>query len=96
MGFFERDNGEFIVGIRYGLGLKSATLDVWTLSFLETSLYGLYPPHDVDMMLSEEACKAYCVNDTTCVAMTSKNDGSGLCTLKRTTFICIVLIIKEN
>ncbi|PWA48654.1 S-locus glycoprotein domain-containing protein [Artemisia annua] len=50
----------------------------------------IYPPHDVDMMLSEEACKAYCVNDTNCVAMspmTSKNDGSGLCTLKRTTFI---------
>ncbi|PWA96017.1 S-locus glycoprotein domain-containing protein [Artemisia annua] len=53
----------------------------------QTNLYGLYPPHDVDMMLSEEACKAYCVNDTTCVAITSKNDGSGLCTLKRTTFI---------
>lgn len=53
----------------------------------QTNLYGLYPPHDVDMMLSEEACKDYCSNDTTCFAMTSKNDGSGLCTLKRTTFI---------
>ncbi|GJY13157.1 G-type lectin S-receptor-like serine/threonine-protein kinase SD3-1 [Tanacetum coccineum] len=57
------------------------------LAMKQTNLYGLYPPHDIDMMLSEEACKAYCVNDTTCVAMTSKNDGSGLCTLKRTTFI---------
>ncbi|KAK6937015.1 Bulb-type lectin domain [Dillenia turbinata] len=50
-------------------------------------LYGLYPPHDVNVMLSEEACKKYCDNDTTCIAATSKNDGSGLCTIKRTSFI---------
>ncbi|XP_042751724.1 G-type lectin S-receptor-like serine/threonine-protein kinase SD3-1 [Lactuca sativa] len=53
----------------------------------QTVLYGLYPPHDIDMMLSEESCKEYCSNDTTCLALTSKNDGSGLCTLKRTGFI---------
>lgn len=53
----------------------------------QTVLYGLYPPHDVDMMLNEEDCKEYCSKDSTCVALTSKNDGSGLCTLKRTAFI---------
>ncbi|XP_071733640.1 G-type lectin S-receptor-like serine/threonine-protein kinase SD3-1 [Rutidosis leptorrhynchoides] len=53
----------------------------------QTVLYGLYPPHDIDMMLNEEDCKAYCSNDTTCLALTSKNDGSGLCKLKRTAYI---------
>lgn len=53
----------------------------------QTVLYGLYPPHDVDMLLSEEACKEYCSNDTACIAATSANDGSGLCTIKRTSFI---------
>ncbi|KAL2487755.1 G-type lectin S-receptor-like serine/threonine-protein kinase SD3-1 [Forsythia ovata] len=53
----------------------------------QTVLYGLYPPHDVDMLLSEEACKEYCSSDTTCIAATSANDGSGLCTIKRTSFI---------
>nr|XP_043633099.1 G-type lectin S-receptor-like serine/threonine-protein kinase SD3-1 [Erigeron canadensis] len=53
----------------------------------QTVLYGLYPPHDIDMMLSEKECKEYCSNDTTCLALTSKNDGSGICTLKRTAFI---------
>ncbi|KAJ0021557.1 hypothetical protein Pint_31403 [Pistacia integerrima] len=52
-----------------------------------TVLYGLYPPRDVDMMLSEKACKEYCSNDSTCIAVTSKNDGSGVCTVKRTSFI---------
>ncbi|PIA53935.1 hypothetical protein AQUCO_00900479v1 [Aquilegia coerulea] len=52
-----------------------------------TVLYGLYPPHDVGVMLNQEACKAYCLNDTTCVAATSANDGSGLCMIKRTSFI---------
>ncbi|CAL5357915.1 unnamed protein product [Camellia sinensis] len=53
----------------------------------QTVLYGLYPPQDVDMMLNEKACKQYCFNDTTCIAVTSKNDGSGLCTIKKTSFI---------
>ncbi|XP_057956451.1 G-type lectin S-receptor-like serine/threonine-protein kinase SD3-1 [Malania oleifera] len=52
-----------------------------------TVLYGLYPPHDVDTMLSEDACKQFCSNDTTCMAVTSRNDGSGVCTVKRTSFI---------
>ncbi|KAJ9555485.1 hypothetical protein OSB04_010099 [Centaurea solstitialis] len=56
-------------------------------SLKQTDLYGLYPPHDVEMMLSEDACKDLCSNDTGCFAVTSKNDGSGLCTLKRTGFI---------
>ncbi|GMH07494.1 hypothetical protein Nepgr_009334 [Nepenthes gracilis] len=50
-------------------------------------LYGLYPPHDVDIMLNEEDCRQYCLNETSCIAVTSKNDGSGLCTIKRTSFI---------
>ncbi|KAI3791281.1 hypothetical protein L2E82_05004 [Cichorium intybus] len=53
----------------------------------QTVLYGLYPPHDINMMLNEESCKEYCSKDATCLAVTSKNDGSGLCTLKRTAFI---------
>ncbi|KAL8529121.1 hypothetical protein ACS0TY_006549 [Phlomoides rotata] len=53
----------------------------------QTVLYGLYPSHDVEMSLSETDCKGYCSNDTTCIAATSMNDGSGRCTLKRTTFV---------
>ncbi|KAK2995443.1 hypothetical protein RJ640_002740 [Escallonia rubra] len=53
----------------------------------QTVLYGLYPPHDFDISLSQEACREYCSNDTSCIAVTSKNDGSGLCTVKRTSFI---------
>ncbi|KAL5708529.1 hypothetical protein ACHQM5_019317 [Ranunculus cassubicifolius] len=52
-----------------------------------TVLYDLYPPHDVHLMLNQEACKDYCLNDTSCVAATSMNDGSGLCTIKTTIFI---------
>uniref|UniRef100_A0A7N0UFB6 Receptor-like serine/threonine-protein kinase n=1 Tax=Kalanchoe fedtschenkoi TaxID=63787 RepID=A0A7N0UFB6_KALFE len=52
-----------------------------------TSLYAVYPPGDFEVMLSEKACKEYCSNDTTCIAITSRNDGSGLCTVKRTSFI---------
>ncbi|XAR59946.1 Non-specific serine/threonine protein kinase [Bertholletia excelsa] len=57
------------------------------LPIRQTVLYGLYPPEDVEMMLSEKACKEYCSNDTACFAVTAKNDGSGLCTIKRTSFI---------
>ncbi|KAJ4835430.1 hypothetical protein Tsubulata_037698 [Turnera subulata] len=53
----------------------------------QTDLYGLYPPQDVDMWLSEKSCKEYCSNDSSCIAATSKNDGSGICTIKRTGFI---------
>ncbi|KAF8395999.1 hypothetical protein HHK36_017610 [Tetracentron sinense] len=53
----------------------------------QTVLYGLYPPHDVDIMFSEEACKEYCSKDTSCLAVTAKNDGSGLCTIKKTSFV---------
>ncbi|XP_047324248.1 G-type lectin S-receptor-like serine/threonine-protein kinase SD3-1 [Impatiens glandulifera] len=53
----------------------------------QTVLYGLYPPNDVDLLLSQEDCKQYCSRDSTCVAVTSRNDGSGICTVKRTGFI---------
>ncbi|XP_042513379.1 G-type lectin S-receptor-like serine/threonine-protein kinase SD3-1 [Macadamia integrifolia] len=53
----------------------------------QTVLYGLYPPHDIDIMLSEKACKKYCAEDSSCIAVTSKNDGSGLCKIKRTSYI---------
>ncbi|CAO2836827.1 unnamed protein product [Amaranthus hypochondriacus] len=53
----------------------------------QTVLYGLYPPHDFDLMLNMDDCKAYCSNDTSCIAATSKNEGSGICTIKRTGFI---------
>lgn len=57
------------------------------LALSQTVLYGLYPSHDVEMSLSEMDCRGYCLNDTTCIAATSMNDGSGRCTLKRTTFV---------
>lgn len=53
----------------------------------QTVLYSLYPPHDVDVMLSSEACRQYCLNDSSCFAVTAKNDGSGVCTIKRTSYI---------
>ncbi|KAL3529770.1 hypothetical protein ACH5RR_009092 [Cinchona calisaya] len=53
----------------------------------QTVLYGLYPPNDVKIFLSQNDCKNYCLNDTTCIAATSMNDGSRLCTVKRTSFI---------
>ncbi|KAI3750084.1 hypothetical protein L2E82_20709 [Cichorium intybus] len=39
------------------------------------------------MMLKILHCKEYCSKDATCLGVTSKNDGSGLCSLKRTEFI---------
>lgn len=53
----------------------------------QTVLYGLYPPNDVNLLLSQNDCKNYCSNDSTCIAATSMNDGSGRCTVKRTSFI---------
>lgn len=50
-------------------------------------LYSLYPPHDINIMLSLEACKLYCLNDSSCFAVTVKNDGSGVCIVKKTSFI---------
>lgn len=67
--------------------LSNCKMRTSMLVMKQTVLYGLYPPHDVDLMLGQEACKEYCSNDTTCIAATSKNDGSGLCTVKRTSFI---------
>lgn len=56
-------------------------------TFKQTFLYSLYPPHDVEIMLNLDACRSYCLNDSSCFAVTAKNDGSGLCTIKRTSFI---------
>ncbi|ONK59694.1 uncharacterized protein A4U43_C08F9380 [Asparagus officinalis] len=53
----------------------------------KTVLYSLYPPHDVVVMLSLDACRQYCLNDTSCFAATANNDGSGICTIKKTSFI---------
>ncbi|KAI3823182.1 hypothetical protein L1987_04614 [Smallanthus sonchifolius] len=74
-------------GCKKMVDLENCKTHTSMLVMKQTVLYGLYPPHDVDMMLSEEDCKDYCSNDTTCYALTSRNDGSGLCTLKRTVFI---------
>ncbi|KAK1259879.1 G-type lectin S-receptor-like serine/threonine-protein kinase SD3-1 [Acorus gramineus] len=52
-----------------------------------TEIYSLYPPHDVRLMLSLDACKDFCLNDSSCFASTSRNDGSGLCTIKKTSYI---------
>lgn len=74
-------------GCKKMVDLSNCKMHTSMILMKQTVLYGLYPPHDVDMMLGQEACKEYCSNDTTCIAVTSKNDGSGLCTVKRTSFI---------
>ncbi|KAL1834314.1 hypothetical protein ACET3Z_003965 [Daucus carota] len=74
-------------GCKKMIDLSNCKMRTSMLVMKQTVLYGLYPPHDVDLMLGQEACRAYCSNDTTCIAATSKNDGSGLCTVKRTSFI---------
>ncbi|XVF04537.1 hypothetical protein REPUB_Repub05bG0092100 [Reevesia pubescens] len=74
-------------GCRKMADLENCKMKTSMLTLKRTVLYGLYPPQDVDMMLSEAACKEYCSNDTSCMAVTSKNDGSGVCTIKRTRFV---------
>ncbi|CAK7339121.1 unnamed protein product [Dovyalis caffra] len=74
-------------GCKKMVDLGNCKMNTSMMVLKQTLLYGLYPPQDVDMMLSEKACEEYCSNDTTCIAATSKNDGSGICTIKRTSFI---------
>ncbi|KAI9195287.1 hypothetical protein LWI28_013542 [Acer negundo] len=74
-------------GCQKMVDLGNCKMNASILVLKQTVLYGLYPPLDVDLMLSEGACKEYCSNDSTCIAVTSKNDGSGVCTVKRTSFI---------
>lgn len=74
-------------GCRKLVDLANCKMPSGMMVLKHTTLYGLYPPHDKDIMLNEHDCRMYCVNDTSCVAATSKNDGSGLCTIKRTSFI---------
>ncbi|KAL8170941.1 hypothetical protein V2J09_022745 [Rumex salicifolius] len=81
----ETDSGA-AVGCRKMVDLSNCKMPS-LMSLKHTLLYGLYPPHDMKIMLNEDDCKSYCVNDTSCVAVTSKNDGSGFCTIKRTSFI---------
>lgn len=84
-GPYGMDSGGF--GCKKMVDLGNCKMNTSMMVLKRTVLYGLYPPQDVDIMLSEEACKVYCSNDTTCIAATSKNDGSGICTVKRTSFI---------
>ncbi|XP_059659608.1 G-type lectin S-receptor-like serine/threonine-protein kinase SD3-1 isoform X2 [Cornus florida] len=74
-------------GCKKMVDLGNCKMRTSMLVMKQTVLYGLYPPEDIDIMLSEEACKEYCSNDTSCIAATSKNDGSGYCTIKRTIFV---------
>ncbi|KAK3204903.1 hypothetical protein Dsin_018949 [Dipteronia sinensis] len=74
-------------GCRKMVDLGNCKMNASIMVLKQTVLYGLYPPLDTDLMLSEGACKEYCSNDSTCIAVTSKNDGSGVCTVKRTSFI---------
>ncbi|KAM0013784.1 putative protein kinase RLK-Pelle-SD-2b family [Helianthus debilis subsp. tardiflorus] len=76
-----------VSGCKKMVDLENCKAHTSMLVMKQTVLYGLYPPLDVDMMLNEEDCNDYCSNDTTCFASTSKADGSGLCTLKKTAFI---------
>ncbi|KAK4440437.1 G-type lectin S-receptor-like serine/threonine-protein kinase SD3-1 [Sesamum alatum] len=74
-------------GCKKMVDLGNCRLHTSMLTMKQTVLYGLYPSHDFEMFLSETACKDYCSNDTTCIAATSMNDGSGRCTIKRTSFV---------
>ncbi|KAL0389822.1 UNVERIFIED_CONTAM: G-type lectin S-receptor-like serine/threonine-protein kinase SD3-1 [Sesamum calycinum] len=74
-------------GCKKMVDLGNCRLHTSMLTVKQTVLYGLYPSHDFEMFLSETACKDYCSNDTTCIAATSMNDGSGRCTIKRTGFV---------
>ncbi|KAG8387363.1 hypothetical protein BUALT_Bualt02G0013600 [Buddleja alternifolia] len=74
-------------GCRKMVDLGNCRMHTSILVMKQTVLYGLYPSHDVGMLLSQTDCRDYCSNDTSCVAATSRNDGSGLCMIKRTTFI---------
>lgn len=67
--------------------LGNCRMNTSILVLKQTVLYGLYPSHDLEMSLSEAACRERCVNDSTCIAATSMNDGSGRCTIKQTMFI---------
>ncbi|MFS7905683.1 putative non-specific serine/threonine protein kinase [Helianthus anomalus] len=82
------DSGNGVSGCKKMVDLENCKAHTSMLVMKQTVLYGLYPPLDVDMMLNEEDCQDYCSNGTTCFASTSKADGSGLCTLKKTAFIC--------
>ncbi|KAL4297442.1 hypothetical protein GQ457_12G025620 [Hibiscus cannabinus] len=74
-------------GCRKMTDLNNCKMETSMFTLRQTVLYGLYPSQDVDMMLSEAACKEYCSNDSSCMAVTSRNDGSGVCTIKRTSFV---------
>ncbi|KDP42104.1 hypothetical protein JCGZ_01892 [Jatropha curcas] len=79
------DSGSF--GCKKMVDLSNCAMNTSIMILKQSVLYGLYPPQDVNMLLNEENCKEYCSNDITCTAATSKNDGSGICTIKRTSFI---------
>lgn len=74
-------------GCKRMVDLGNCRMHTSMLALKQTVLYGLYPSHDVEMPLSETACKEYCSNDSTCIAATSMNDGSGRCTIKQTSFV---------
>lgn len=75
------------VGCKKMADLRNCRMNTSILVLKQTVLYGLYPSQDLEMQLSEAACREYCVNDSTCIAATSINDGSGRCTIKQTMFI---------
>lgn len=75
------------VGCKKMAELSNCRMNTSILALKQTVLYGLYPSHDLEMPLSEAACREYCVSDSTCIAATSMNDGSGRCTIKQTTFM---------
>ncbi|KAK6163761.1 hypothetical protein DH2020_000625 [Rehmannia glutinosa] len=68
-----------VVGCKKMVDLGNCKMHTSIVAMKQTVLYGLYPSHDVEMLLSETACKEYCSNDTNCIAATSMNDGSGRC-----------------
>ncbi|CAA0841599.1 G-type lectin S-receptor-like serine/threonine-protein kinase SD3-1 [Striga hermonthica] len=67
--------------------LGNCRMHASVLTMNQTVIYGLYPSHDDEMLLSEMRCRDFCLKDAACLAATSMNDGSGLCKVKRTSFV---------
>lgn len=87
---FQSNDSSLIVpskGCRRPMPLGGCREGATMLGLKRTVLYSVYPPHDAYTNTSTDECKEACLNDNLCVAATAMNDGSGLCRLKRTSFI---------
>ncbi|XP_054800380.1 G-type lectin S-receptor-like serine/threonine-protein kinase SD3-1 isoform X2 [Prosopis cineraria] len=57
------------------------------LTFKSTFLYGIYPPDESVIISSLQQCERLCLNDPRCTFATYFNNGSGLCSMKKTQYV---------